>query len=307
MENIIAKRIMEILPDHIIQDVGQVNTKPGSSVYRIRLHNAKGEKRELYAKKYGESYNQQIHEMMELKPYHGLFLIPRILDYHDEFIISEGVTGDTLTRVILRKVLSTDRKSLLKCSSKIGQAIGALQHLTNRGTRRIGGLNICMIREIESEEYFNQILEKELLNDILHQVEELKELKTRLAQYHGDPSPHNILLRNDQVFLLDYSFQDNATFMDPSLYLVSLELMKNRMGYPMTKTISQMEKCFMQAYSKWTDETYDQPIWSTIKTLTYLHFLLMYAKREKTIKKNLVSSIDKPYLLKQIKRMNENE
>ena len=301
MENTITNRVMEILPNHIIQDVGQVNTKPGSSVYRVRLHSAKGEKRELYAKKYGECFNQQIHEMMELKPYHGILLIPRILDYHDGVLISDGIIGETLTRVMLRKVLSTNRKSLLKCSRKVGQAIGSLQHLTKMGTIKIGDLNICMIREIESEDYFNQILEKELLKDILHNVEDLKDIKTGISQYHGDPSPHNILIRNDQVFLLDYSFQDNATFMDPSLYLVSLELMKNRIGFHMTKTISQMEKSFMEAYSEWANETYDQPTWSTIKTLTYLHFLLMYAKREKTIKKNLVSSIDRPYLLKQIR------
>jgi len=92
--------------------------------------------------------------------------------------------------------------------------------------------------------------------------------------------------------------------MDPSLYLVSLELMKNRIGFLMTKTISQMEKLFIEAYSEWSDETYDQHIWNTIKTLTYLHFLLIYAKREKTIKKNLITSVDRPYLLKQIWRLN---
>ena len=301
MENTIANRIKEILPNHSIRGINQVSTKPGSSVYRIQLHSPTLGNREIYAKKHGENYGHQIHEMMELNPYHELFLMPKILDYHDGFIISEGVSGDTLTKSLLKYALCLDKSPLIECSRKIGQAIGALQHLTNMGTRRIGALNIFLIREIESEDYFRQILKRDLLKNIIHQANELKEIKTRLTQHHGDPSPHNILMRKDQVFLLDYSFQDNATFVDPCLYLVSLELMKNRLGPIMRDTISLMENSFMEAYSEWAYETYDQPIWSTIKTLAYLHFLLMYAKREKTIRKTLVSSIDRPYLLKRIK------
>ena len=240
---------------------------------------------------------------MDLWGFHSLFLMPRILDYYEDenIILSEGAPGDTLTRVILRSVLSWDKRSLLNCSWKMGGAIGALQNLTARGLKRVGDLDLYLIREIESEAYFKQILSKDLLKNIRAQAEEMKGLKTRVAQYHGDPSPHNILMKGGQVSLIDYSFQDNATFRDPSLYMVSLELVKNRLGLPVRGTVSLMEREFMEAYSHMTKETYDHPIWSTIKTLTYLHFLLMYARRKRTIKNTLVGAMDRRYLLKKVK------
>lgn len=300
MEKTIANRIMEILPNHSIRGINRVSTKPGSSVYRIRVFEKGSDPLDLYAKKYGDNCSPKIHEMMGLKEYHDLFLMPKIIDYHDGVLISEGINGGTLTRAILVS-LYTNRKTLLECSWKIGCAIGALQNMTPRGTQRTGDLDLYLIREIESEAYFKTMLEKDLLKDIRAQAEELKSLKTRVSQHHGDPSPHNILMKNDQVFLIDYSFQDNATFMDPSLYMVSLELVKNRLGFPMGNTISLMKNKFMEAYSQTTTETYDQPIWSIVKKLNYLHFLLMYAKRKQTIKNTPITYVDRKYLLKKIK------
>jgi len=304
MEKTIAKRVSERLQDYypdqdyVLKRIERVATKPGSSVYRIRLHD-----RELYAKEYRGEYSPNIHEMMGLKAFHRLFLMPRILDYYEDenIILSEGAPGDTLTMVLFRNLLSTDRGSLLECSWKMGWAIGALQNLTPRGVKRVGDLDLYLVNEIESEDYFKRILKKDLLTDLRDQAEELRGLKTRVAQYHGDPSPHNILMKNGQVSLIDYSFQDNATFVDPSLYMVSLELVKNRMGPPMRHTISIMENNFREAYIQMTKEKYNRPIWELVKTLNYLHFLLMYATRERTIKNTLVGAMDSRYLLRKVR------
>lgn len=305
----IDKRVSERLEDYypnqgyVLGDISQVSTKPGSSVYRIRILDRALGHRDLYVKEFRECLSGNIREMIDLWGFHSLFLMPRILDYYEDenILISEGAPGDTLTRAILGSILSNKQHDLLNSSWKIGWAIGALQNLTPRGVKRVGDLDLCLIREIESEAYFNRILGKDLLKNIRAQAEEMKGLKTRVAQHHGDPSPHNILIKGGQVSLIDYSFQDNATFMDPSLYIVSLELARARYGLPVRNTISNMEKKFMEAYSQMTKETYDRPIWSTVKNLTYLHFLLMYAKRKKTIKNTLVASIDRLYLLKKVR------
>ena len=70
---------------------------------------------------------------------------------------------------------------------------------------------------------------------------------------------------------------------------------------PMRHTISLMENNFREAYAQMTKEKYNRPIWGLIKTLNYLHFLLMYATRERTVKKVLVGAVDRWYLLKKVR------
>ena len=302
MEKTIAKRVGERLQDYYpkddleVENVTRVGTKPGSSVYRIRLQD-----RYLYAKEYREELGGNIREFMGLDQ--RALLIPRIMDYYETegLVLSEGATGDSLTMRLLKSSLSWRKSSLIMCSRLMGHAIGSLQSQTNRGKMRIGDLDNYLIREIETEDYFKRILSRDLLVNILHQVEELKDLKTGVTQYHGDPSPHNILMRGDRVHLLDYSFQDNATFMDPALYLVSLELTRNRYGLPVREALLRMEKEFKDTYSKMTNEAYGRPIWTTIRTLTYLHFLLMYATRKRTIKNTPIGLMDSRYLLKRVR------
>jgi len=302
MEKTIAKRVGERLQDYYpkvklrVEAVTRVKTKPGSSVYRIRLQD-----RDLYAKEYREEQGANIREFMGLDQ--RRLLMPQIIDYYEDenIILSEGITGETLTKRLLKSSLSWNKSSLIMCSRLMGQAIGSLQSQTDRELKRVGELDLFLVNEIESEPYFKNILKRNVLKDLRSQANNLKALKTRWAQYHGDPSPHNILMKNGQVYLLDYSFQDSAAFIDPALYLVSLEITSNRYGLPIRETILRMKKEFKNTYSKTTKETYDKPIWNIVKRLTYLHFLLMYAKRKRTIKNSLVASIDRRYLLKKIK------
>jgi len=307
MEKTIAKRVRERLPEYypdrgyVLQDIDKIHKKPGSSVYRVRVSDKAGRSRDLYAKEHPKGFSRNIHEMMGLVASHELFLIPRILDYKHDFVLSEGAPGETLTRVLFKSVLSWDKRDLIESSRKIGQAIGALQNMTTRGSHRAGDVPLYLLEEIETEDYFKTILKRELWRDVRAQAEGLKSLKTRVAQYHGDPSPHNILMKGGQISLIDYSFQDNATFVDPALYLVSLELAGYRLGLPMRETISRMDATFKRAYSRMTKENYDRPIWSIVKTLTYLHFLLMYATRGRTVKNALVGAVDRRYLLKRVK------
>lgn len=314
IQDSIANRVSEMLEDYYPEDkfsvhsINRVTTKPGNSVYRIKIFDKFRGYRDLYAKEHPKKVASNINEIMGLKYNRGHLLMPRILDYYDEenIILSEGVKGDTLTKSLLNHgfsfgmILSAD--TLLSCSRKIGHAIGSLQNLTSRGRkRRIRDLDIYLIREIESEDYFETILKKELLKDIRAQVESLKGVVTRVAQCHGDLSPHNIIMKDDQVFLIDFSFQDNATFMDPSLHLVSLELMRSRFGFFMKNTVSIMEFVFMDTYSDITKESWEPWAWAIIKTLTYLRFLLTYSKRKKNPMNALVASIDRRYLLKKIR------
>ena len=244
--------------------------------------------------------------MISLKDSHERLLIPRIIDYYDEenILLSEGVKGETLTKSLLKHSLSLgfalNTETLLMSSRKIGQAIGVLQNLTNRGMETLGDLDIYLIKEIENEEYFKTILKKDLLKDIKAQTENLKVLKANISQHHGDPSPHNILMKDDQVHLIDYSFHVNATFLDPALYLVSLELARSRLFHAIDNTVLKMENVFLRTYAETINDDEWCFEWPLIKTLTYLHVLLMYAKRKKTIKNTLVASIDRRYLLKKI-------
>jgi len=308
MEKKLVSRIGERLPGYYpkdnfrVGDINRVSTKPGSMVYRIKILDVAKGYRDLYAKEHLAEVRENIYEMMGFKD--ERLLIPRILDYFEDenIVLSEGVKGDTLTKRLLRHIFSCERdaETLLSCSTKMGYAIGSLQNLTNRGKHRLGDLDIYLTKEIEKEDYFKNILKGDILKNIKDQVDILKDVKTFISQYHGDPSPHNILLKDDRVSLLDYSFQDSPTFLDPALYIVSLELMRARFGILLKNPLLKMEKGFWRAYNETTKEMGGYKNWAFIKTLIYLHFLLMYAKRKKTIKNSLVAAWDIRYLLKQI-------
>jgi len=301
----IGKGLSEYYPGdrYVVADSDRVRTKPGSMVYKVKIYSVNKGYRNLYAKEHRAEMRENIYEMMGLND--ERLLMPRILDYFEDenIVLSEGVEGDTLTR----SLLGAHGLTLLNCSRKMGYAIGTLQNLTHRGIRRLGDLDIYLTKEIGSEKYFKTILKGDLLKELKDQVEELKELKTGVSQYHGDPSPHNILLGDDRVSLLDYSFLDCPTFVDPALYIVSLELVRARFGFLLENIVVKMENVFWRAYTETTKERVSGASnWALIKTLTYLHFLLMYATRKKTIKNSLVAAIDRRYLLKQIRRY-ENE
>lgn len=312
MQKIICERVADKINDYYPHDrflltgVNRVNTKSRSFVYKISLFDKTKGSRDLYAKKFEECFSSNIREIMDLKQYHGLFLIPRIIDfYEDEMIVlSEGSTGETLTKTLLWHMLSlgmVNFDKLIICSRKMGHAIGSLQNQTNRGTKRVGDFDIYIIKDIESNNDYNKIVDEDFLKNIRAQIDDLKDLKTGVSQYHGDPSPHNILLKDYDVHLIDHSFQESATFLDPSAFIVSLELVRNRMGPTMQKTVKRMEHDFLSSYTSRTGERWESQTWSLIKTLQYLRFLLIYSYRETTIMKNIVSSIDKKYLLKKIK------
>lgn len=310
MEQMLVKRIGEGLAEYypgdryVVADIDRVGTKPGSMVYRIKIYDESKGYRDLYAKEHCAEVSENIYEMMGLED--EWLLIPSILDYFEDenVVLSEGVEGDTLTKRLLRHIFSHERdaETLISCSKKMGYAIGSLHNLTNRGKHRLGDLDIYLTKEIEKEDYFKNIIKGDILKEIKDKVDELKEVKTGISQHHGDPSPHNILLRGDRVFLLDYSFRDNPTFLDPALYIVSLELMRARFGILLKNPLLKMENVFLRAYTVATGERWDFSTWELIKILTYLHFLLMYAKRKKTIKNTLVAAWDIRYLLKQVRR-----
>jgi len=317
MEDFLRKKIEQNLCHYyqddkfVVLDIKQINTKPGSVVFRVKIHDKKKGCLEVYAKRYDKKFNANIHEIIGLKESRAQFLMPRIIDYYDEenVVLLEGVRGRTLSKSLLYYGfsfgMSLRAETLLACSNKIGHAIGSLQKLTIRRERKkIGDLNIYLIKEIESEEYFKEILGNDFLKDLRSQVDALKGLKTNVAHYHGDPSPHNIIINEDEVYLLDFSFKINATFLDPVLYLVSLELMRSRFAFSLNATILKMEDVFLHAYTEITNENWGDSTWNLFKTLTYLHYLLMHWKRKKTIKKSIVASIDKRYLLKKIKEYN---
>jgi len=312
MQKIISERFADKIHDYyphdrfLVTSVNRVNTKPGSSVYKISLFDKNKGPQDLYAKKFKEKFSSNIREIMDLKQYHSLFLIPRIMDFYEDetIVLSEGSTGKPLTNTLLWHMLSlgwVNYDKLIICSRKMGHAIGSLQNQTNRGTKRVGDLDIYIINDIESNKEYNKIVDADFLKNIRAQIEDLKDLKTGVSQYHGDPSPHNILLKDYEVHLIDHSFQESATFLDPSAFIVSLELVRHRMGPTMQKTVKKMEHDFLSSYTSRTGERWENQTWNLIKTLHYLRFLLIYSYRENTIIKKLVSSIDKIYLLKKIK------
>jgi len=312
MEKVLRDKIEEKLHQYyqddnfVIQGINRVPTKPGSIVFKIKIFDEVQGHLDLYAKTYDEKFSQNIIDMINLKINHDKLLIPRILDYYDEenIVLLEGVKGRTLSRSLLQHGFtfgtSLNAETLVECSRKIGCAIGYLQKFTRRGEQeKIGDLEIIHIKEVESEEYFTDTLGHDLMDYIRSQVGKFKGRTTNVAQYHGDPSPHNILVKDDRVFLLDFSFQINATFLDPALYVVSLELMRSRFCF-LKNTVTKMEDTFLSAYTEITNENWDSRTWQLIKTLTYLHYLIIYWKRKKTLKNSMVAAFDRRYLLKKI-------
>jgi tRNA A-37 threonylcarbamoyl transferase component Bud32 len=289
-----------------------VKTKPHSFVFNVLLVNSDGEHEEIYIKQFKPGIKSGLREIINLKTDWDQILTPRIIDYFegDNVVLFEGVKGDTLSKNLLLnsyRLSGNARESqLFECARKMGKAIGLLQKLTEKGSQKIGESNIFIVEQYESEEYVKEVLGTQLWTDVRPSIEQLKDTKTTLAQFHGDPSPHNIILRGNDVFLLDFCYQTNAVFLDPVLFIVSLDLMRARLPFVLNSTITQMKTIFLRAYGEATNETWDRKIWSLFEFLTYLHVLLKYETRHKSLKNYIVASLDKRYILNKIRNFTQS-
>ena len=289
-----------------VSSITRVKTKPHSFVFNALLANSDGEHEEIYIKQFEPEIKPGLNEIIKLKTEWDQILTPRIIDYFegDNVVLFEGVKGDTLSKNLLLnsyRFSGNARESrLFECARKMGNAIGRLQRLTEKGSEKIGESNIFIVEQYESEEYVKETLGTQSWAEMRPSIEKLKDLKTTLAQFHGDPSPHNIILKGDDVFLLDFCYQTNAVFLDPVLFTVSLDLMRARLPFALNSTITQMKTIFLRAYGEATDHTWDRDVWSLFEFLTYLHVLMKYETRHKSLKNYIVASIDKRYILNKI-------
>ena len=295
-----------------ISSITRVKTKPHSFVFNALLVNSDGENEEIYIKQFEPEIKPGLNEIINLKTDWDQILTPRIIDYFegDNVVLFEGVKGDTLSKNLLLnsyRLSGNARESLLlECARKMGNAIGHLQRLTEKGSKKIGESNIFIVEQYESEEYVKEILGTQSWTEMRPSIERLKDMETTLAQFHGDPSPHNIILKGDDVFLLDFCYQTNAVFLDPVLFIVSLDLMRARLPFALNSTITQMKTIFLRAYGEATNETWDRDVWSLFEFLTYLHVLLKYETRHKSLKNYIVASVDKRYILKRIRNFTKS-
>ena len=186
--------------NYSISSFTRVKTKPHSFVYNALLVNSDGEHEEIYVKQYGPEIKPGLTEIIDLKTDWDQILTPRIIDYFegDNVVLFEGVQGDTLSKSLLLnnyRLSGNARESrLFECARNMGNAIGHLQRLTEKGSKKIGELNIFIVEQYESEDYVKEILGTQSWNEMRPSIEQLKDMKTKLAQFHGDPSPHNIIL-----------------------------------------------------------------------------------------------------------------
>ena len=295
-----------------ISNITRVKTKPHSFVFNALLINSDGEHEEIYIKQFEPEIKPGLNEIIKLKKEWDQILTPRIIDYFegDNVVLFEGVQGDTLSKNLLLnsyRLSGNARESrLFECARKMGNAIGHLQRLTEKGSRKIGESNIFIVEQYESEEYVKEILGTQSWTEMRPSIEQLKDMKTTLAQFHGDPSPHNIIMKGNNVFLLDFCYQTNAVFLDPVLFIVSLDLMRARLPFALNSTITQMKTKFLRAYIEATNETWDRDVWSLFEFLTYLHVLMKYETRYKSLKNYIVASVDKRHILNKIRNFTKS-
>ena len=295
-----------------INSITRIKTKPHSFVYNVLLVNSDGERGEVYVKQFGPEIKSGLNEIINLKTEWSQILTPRIIDYFegDNVVLFEGVKGDTLSKNLLlnsfRLSGNTRECRLFECARKMGNAIGHLQRLTEKGSKKIGESKVFIVEQYESEEHVKEILGSQPWTEMRPSIEQLKDMKTKLAQFHGDPSPHNIILKGNDVFLLDFCYQTNAVFLDPVLFIVSLDLMRARLPFALNSTITQMKTKFLRAYSEATNETWDKDVWSLFEFLTYLHVLMKYQTRHKSLKNYIVASVDKRYILNKIRNFTKS-
>lgn len=292
-----------------VSSITRVKTKPHSFVFNALLVNSDGVREEIYVKQFEPNIKTGIQEIIDLRSHWDQILTPRIIDYFesDNVVLFEGVKGDTLSKNLLLNSYRLSEKAresrLFECARKMGNAIGHLQRLTEKDSKKIGESNIFIVEQFESEEYVKEILGQRSWAEMRPSVEQLKDMKTSRAQFHGDPTPHNIILRGDDVFLLDFCYQTNAVFLDPVLFIVSLDLMRARLPFVLNSTITQMKTIFLEAYCEASKETWDRDVWSLFEFLTYLHVLLKYETRHRSLKNYVVASMDKRYILKKIRNV----
>jgi tRNA A-37 threonylcarbamoyl transferase component Bud32 len=192
---------------------------------------------EIYVKILKEGVKEQVLELKKLNEQRDLLLMPRILDFFEDFnaVVMEGFQGATLTKTLIFYTLpiakNLHENRLLDIVKYIGRALGFLHNFTEKGKLRIGDMNLGIINGVKINHYIRTLLGTDLFNIICNRIGEIENERVSFVQVHRDPTPHNILVKGDDVCFVDFSFSRGASFEDPLTFSTGLELMSNRLPY----------------------------------------------------------------------------
>jgi len=314
MESILRDKIEKNLKiyfpnqDFIIKKVRRIKTWSTLVLYCDLLEDD-GKEKKIFLKKIHPNSKELVFEFLKIKEYWNYLLTPRILDFFvdENMVVYDGIKGNTLSKNMFYYIFqirkSSSKKKFFKTATKMGTAIGYLQNLTKKRKEKIINMNTLLINRIESNEQIYKLIGKECEIKIKHFIDFIKDLEIWVSQVHRDPTPHNIYLYNDEVYLLDFAFQNGAIFEDPLCFMASLDLMRNRIPFFPKSIISKMKENFYKAYIDITQEHLEEPFLNSLKILRYLELIIMYGKRKKNIKRHFVENLDRKNMLKEIKNL----
>ncbi|RLI32449.1 hypothetical protein DRO56_03485, partial [Candidatus Bathyarchaeota archaeon] len=264
---------------------------------------------ELYVKILGKGVKEQVLEIKKLNESGVLTLVPRIVDFFEDLnaVVMERVKGYAFSKALffytLPVISSLYEDRILGYMRKIGSELGRLHRFTKKGMLRIGDMNLSLITEVKSSPYLCTLIGADLFESIQNKVEEIENERVPFVQIHRDPTPHNILVNGDDVFLVDFAFRLGASFEDTLAFSTGLELMENRLPFFSKFLLEKMKYLFFNHYEKSFHFPFEGNFWILLKLLRTLQQLIVYRRRSKNLKRYVIECIDKRYLLKRVKEL----
>lgn len=303
----ISKKLKDYYPDRklSIRDMTLVKNVR-AMVLRFDLFEDNHKANEIYVKILEKGAKEQVLELKNLNEYKDLLLMPRIIDFFEDFnaVVMEGVKGGTLSKALVFYTLpivgNFYEVRLLDYARKIGRGLGLLHKFTERRKLRIGDMNLGMITGVKVSPYIRTLLGVDLFNNILNRIEEIEDEKASFVQVHRDPTPHNILVKRDEIHLVDFAFKRGASFEDTLAFSIGLELMENRLPFFSKSLLEEMKHLFFNYYEEFFHHPFEEDFWSFLKLLRCLQQLIVYNQRKTSLKNYILESIDKKYLLDRI-------
>jgi len=225
------------------------------------------------------------------------YFVPRPFDHFDDVrtILIEKVEGTKLTGLIREenKIFSRDSRTMLESfMKKCGDCLKIIHAITSTGKSVTLSSEIFhdLFHKIQTNYGYligrNVIVNRirETFQNLIEKArEKIKQTEFPLVRQHGDYYLGNILVRGEDLIILDFSFtRENIIYHDLSRFLISLDFLN---PYPHNfffnfKNIHIFKKRFLEGY------------FAEVSDITNMDWLLLYLYNIKNILRHWLRRYD---------------
>jgi len=221
----------------------------------------------------------------------------------------EDVGKENLYKLFIKNTLPFfyRKKILLNYIKDVGISLGNIHLKTFRKYEKLCKLEPYKNQDLKLDMIIKKKIGVNIFQKIFEKTENIKNERFPVSLTHLDLNLNNIHVNDNKIYIIDFSFDENFSFVDPIIFLMRLEFVKNRLFYVNNKFFNDVSNCFLDLYKKTNyRHKIDNYIWNVLRLLRYCYQLACNEQRHtNNLRQRCIGYIDSKYLIKRIKKLSE--